>query len=159
MIYVWYFTPNEKFHNKAKLEVFFIHPSTCIQSRSVSVKALLLPSPHCEWSLRSRIHLRPITLYLLHYTNTTFVSIFSCGLLKWYATPPEWYNSSSFGLSSLTGSLLSPVTYLGGFLKRSQRKLFHFCSLSNGAGWRDSWLEVGREEGYIVREVDTWEGG
>lgn len=63
------------------------------------------------------------------------------------------YNSTFWSLLSLSDSLLSPVTYFGGFLKGSQRKHFHFCShlsLSNGVRWRDSWLEVGREEGYAV---------
>lgn len=94
-------------------------------------------------------------------TNTTFATVSSCGLLKWDATL-EWYNSTSLGLQSLSDSLLSPVTYLGGFLKRSQRKHFHFSShltLSKGARWRDSWLEVTGEEGYTVSKRDTWEGG
>lgn len=88
-------------------------------------------------------------------TNTTFVSVSSCGLLKWDATPLEWYSSSSLGLPSLSGSLLSSVTYLGGFFNRSQRKLFNFCShlkLSNGEGWKDRWLVVGHEEGYTITE-------
>lgn len=113
-------------------------------------------APYCEWSciwgqLQSSCCI----------TNTKFVSISSCGLLKWDATL-EWFNSTSLGLLSLSDSLLSPVTYLGGFLKRSQRKHFHFCShltLSNGARWRDSWLEVRSEEGYTISEfwhVGRW---
>lgn len=63
------------------------------------------------------------------------------------------YNCTFLSLLSLSDSLLSPVTYFGGFLKGSQRKHFHFCShlsLSNGVRWRDSRSEVGREEGYAV---------
>lgn len=134
----------------------FIMWSTWVKSRNDSIKALPLPSPHPDWSLCSRTHLRPIILNLLHHKyhippSTSSISL--CGLLKWDATPLEWYNSSSFGLSSLSGSLLFRVTYLGGFLKRSQRKLFHFCShltLSNGARWRESWLEVEPEKGYTI---------
>jgi len=127
---------------------------------------LPLPSPHSNWSMCSKIHFRPVSLNMLHhkYYKSFLIpsSIFSCGLLKWDATPLEWYNSSSLGLLSLLGSLLFHVTYLGGFLKRSQRKLFHFIShftLSNGARWRDSWLEVKREKGYTMskgRHVGRW---
>lgn len=98
------------------------------QSTRFPIKDFVLQSPRREWPLSPRIHLCPITLCLLHHKNPTFVSVSLCGLLKWDATPPEWFNSSSLGLLSLPGSLLSPVTYLGGFLKRSQRKHFHFCS-------------------------------
>ena len=144
MVCVRYSLQMKKGTTKQVLEMF--HSSFHVNNPEVS--HLLWPSLHCEWSLCSRTRSRPITLHTCCITKNTFVSVSSCGLLKWDATPLEWYNSSSLGLPSLSGSLLSPVTYLGGFLKRSQRKLFHFCShltLSNGAGWRDSWLEVRRD--------------
>lgn len=88
----------------------------------------------CAISSLQLIHLRPITLRLLHhkYLISPFPSSISlCRLLKWDATPLEWYNSSSLGLWSLSGSLLSHLTYLEGFLKRSQRKLFSFLFSSH----------------------------
>lgn len=100
--------------------------------------------------------------YLQCHNMPPFVPIPSCGLLKCGFASLMQFNSTFSGLLSLCDSLLSPVTYFGCFLKGSQRKHFHFCShllFSNRVRWRDSWLEVGREEGYAVsgdRHMGRW---
>lgn len=94
----------------------------------------------------------PITTLLLHQRFHSRISLFMWTLTR-DSAPLEWCDSTSSSLQSIPDSLLSPVTYLGGFLKRSQRKHFHFWSHlphSNRARWRDSWLG-GREWAGILR--------
>lgn len=127
------------------------HSSIQIQSAFISLWMIpvLRDTFEANYDLRAASQIR--NLYpSLHVDSWSVILLLSSD-----ATVPPWVSRA------FLTAYFSPVTYLGGFLKRSQRKHFHFCShlmLSNGARWRDSWLEVwgGIHRKWRWRHMGRW---